>query len=263
VIPEVSKLSALKGPAVVHAIEPAASAHAPAVLSGLTLAGVGLIAAATVAGAWLAFRRPRRQQTWFAAAAGALLIIAGLHLFPDAWAGASAARVWPPLVPIAAIGAFTVAGRAARAGCGCREHAEQASGAGTAAALTIHRFLEGSAVALAGSAAVAVALAVHAFGEGLATGALLGAQPRRVAGWLAAMCVSPLIGAAVPGAFPIPAAAEPVLLALAAGIIAQAAWVSLRAAFHGQRASLLPLTHTAATTTIAAMITAVAVYTVG
>jgi zinc transporter ZupT len=186
-----------------------------------------------------------------------------LHLLPDAWAGGSAARIWPPLVPIAAVGGFTAAGLAARAGCGCREHAEHASGAGAAAALTIHRFLEGSAVALAGSAAVAVALAVHAFAEGLATGALLGAQPRRVAGWLAAMCVSPLIGAVVAGSLPIPAAAEPVLLALAAGVIAQAAWVSLRATFHGLRTSRLLFSHAAATTTMAAIITALAVHTAG
>jgi hypothetical protein len=44
----------------------------------------------------------------------------------------------------------------------------------------------------------------------------------------AAACISPVIAAA---AFPMPAA-EPVLLALAAGVIAQAAWMSLRAAFH-------------------------------
>lgn len=43
----------------------------------------------------------------------------------------------------------------------------------------------------------------------------------------AAMCGSPLIGAAA-GALPLPAAAEPVLLALAAGVLAQAARVSLR-----------------------------------
>jgi zinc transporter ZupT len=248
---------------VVHVIEPGASAHVPAMLSGLTLAGSGLIAAATVAGAWLALRQPGNRQIWFAAAAGALLIIAGLHLLPDAWAGASAGLMWPPLVPIAAIGAFTAAGVAARAGCGCREHTEHASGAGAAAALAIHRFLEGSAVALAGSAAVAVALAVHAFGEGLATGALLSAQPRRAAGWLAAMSVSPVIGAGVAGAFPIPAATEPVLLALAAGVIAQAAWVSLRAALHGLRTSPLRSSQTAATVTMAAIITALAVHTAG
>ena len=84
----------------------------------------------------------------------------------------------------------------------------------------------------------------------------------RVAGWLAAMCVSPVIGAAVAGAFPVPAAAEPVLLALAAGIIAQAAWVSLRAAFHCPRTSRLLLSPTAATT-MAAIVTALAVHTAG
>jgi ZIP family zinc transporter len=252
----------MKGHAVLNAIEPGAWAHAPAMLSDPALAGAGLIAAATLAGAWLARHRPGHREIWFAAAAGALLIIAGLHLLPDAWAGARAARIWPPLVPITAAGAFTAAGLAARAGCRCQAHKEHASGAGTAAALAVHRFLEGSAVALAGSAAVAVALAVHAFAEGLAIGALLGAQPRRVAGWLAAMCVSPVIGAAVAGAFPVPAAAEPVLLALAAGIIAQAAWVSLRAAFHCPRTSRLLLSPTTATT-MAAIVTALAVHTAG
>jgi zinc transporter ZupT len=251
----------IKGHAVIHAIEPGTWAHTPAMVSGLTLAGAGLIAAATLAGAWLARRRPGQREIWFAAAAGALLIIAGLHLLPDAWAGARTARIWPGLVPIAAAGAFTAAGLAARAGCGCQEHTEHASGAGTAAAVAIHRFLEGSAIALAGPA-VAVALAVHALGEGMATGALLGAQPRRLAGALAAMSVSPLIGAAAAGAFGVPAAAEPVLLALAAGIIAQAARVSLRAAFHGLRTSRLLLSHTAATT-LAAIITALAVHTAG
>ena len=134
---------------MVQALGAAPVAYAAAMPPGLTLAGVGLVAAATVAGAWLALRRPGHQQIWFAAAAGALLIIAGLHLLPDAWAGARAARIWPALVPIAALGGFAAAGLAVRAGCGCQEHKERASGAGTAAALAAHRFLEGSAIALA------------------------------------------------------------------------------------------------------------------
>jgi ZIP family zinc transporter len=248
---------------VVHVIEPDVSGHGPAMLSSLVPAGAGLIAAATVAGAWLACLRRGDKKIWFAAAAGALLVIAGLHLLPDAWGGAYAVRIWPPLVPTAAMGAFTAAGVAARTGCGCRPHTEQASGAGAAAALALHRLLEGSAVALAASAAVAVALAVHAFAEGLAVGALLGAQPRRVAGWLAAMCVSPILGAVAAGAFPVPQATEPVLLALATGVIAQAAWVSLRAAFHGLCTSPLEFSHTAATVAIAAVITGLAVNTAG
>jgi ZIP family zinc transporter len=253
----------MKGHAVAGAIQPGAWVHTPAVLPGPVLAGAGLVAAATVVGAWLARRRPGQREIWFAAAAGALLVIAGLHLLPDAWAGARIARIWPWLVPLTAVAAFTAAGLATRAGCGCQERKQHASGAGTAAALAAHRFLEGSAIALAGSAAVAVALAVHAFGEGLAIGALLGAQPRRAAGWLAAMSVSPVVGAAAAGALPVPAAAEPVLLALAAGVLAQAARVSLRAAFHGLGTSRILPSQPAATTTMAAIVTALAVHAVG
>ena len=254
----------MRGDAVAHAGLPAAWSHVPGVLPGTVLAGAGLVAAATMAGAWLARRRPGQRQIWFAAAAGALLIIAGLHLLPDAWAGARAAGIWPGLVPMAAVAAFAAAGLAARAGCGCQEHRERATGAGAAAALTVHRFLEGAAIALAGSAVVALALAAHAFGEGLATGALLGGQPRRrMAGWLALMCLSPLIGAAAASAFGVPAAAEPLLLAVAAGVLAQAARVSLRAAFGGLRPARLLFSPAAATTTMAAIVTVLAVHGVG
>src|SRR5215469_16763970 len=254
----------MKGHAVVHATAPGAWADVPVVLPAPLLAGAGLVAAATVTGAWLARRRPGQRQMWFAAAAGALLIVAGLHLLPDAWAAARAAGIWLPLVPLAAAAGFAVAGLAARAGCGCREHQEQASGAATAAALAVHRFLEGAAVALAGSAAVALALAAHAFAEGLATGALLGGQPRRrVAGWLALMCLSPVIGAAATDTFPVPAAAEPVLLAVAAGVLAQAARVSLCAAFRGLRPARLLLSRPAAAITMTAIVTALAVHAAG
>jgi hypothetical protein len=138
-----------------------------------------LVTAATAAGARLARHRPSQRQIWFAAADGALLIIAGLHLLPDARAGARAARIWPGPVPIAAAAMYAAVGLAARAGCGCQEHKEQASGAGTAAALAVHRFVEGAAVAVDGSAVVTLALAAHASGEDLATGALPGAQSRR------------------------------------------------------------------------------------
>src|SRR5215831_8033740 len=110
----------MNGPVVVHATAPGAWAHVPAVLPAPVLAGVGLVAAATVTGAWLARRRPGQRQMWFAAAAGALLIVAGLHLLPDAWAAAHATGIWPPLVPLAAAAGFAVASLATRAGCSCR-----------------------------------------------------------------------------------------------------------------------------------------------
>src|SRR5439155_16705816 len=132
-------------------------------------------------------------EIWFAATAGALLIIAGLHLLPNAWSGARSARIWPGLVPAAAAASFTAGACPPAPAAAASNTSKNASGAGTAAALAIHRVLEGSAIALAGTAAVAAALAVHAFAEGLTTGALPGAQPRRIAGWLAAICVGPVI----------------------------------------------------------------------
>src|SRR5215470_5475996 len=84
------------------------------VLAGPVLAGTGLMAAATVAGAWLAHRGRGNRGIWFAAAAGALLIIAGLHLLRDAWSDARSARIWPGLVPVTAVAAFAAANLASR-----------------------------------------------------------------------------------------------------------------------------------------------------
>src|SRR5499433_4573 len=103
-----------QGDALAHAGQPAAWAYSPALLPAPVLAGAGLVAAATVTGAWLARRRPGQRQIWFAAAAGALLIVAGLHLLPDAWAAARTTGIWPPLALVAAAAGFAVAGLAAR-----------------------------------------------------------------------------------------------------------------------------------------------------
>ena len=164
---------------VVHAIEPAAWAPVPAVLPGAVLAvrpGGGRDRGRGVAGP----PPPRSAEDLVRGRRGRAAHHRGVAPAPRCMGGRPyPARIWPGLVPMAAVAGFAAAGLAARAGCGCQEHKEQASGAGTAAALAIHRFLEGAAIALAGSAAVALALAAHAFGEGLATGALLGSRPRR------------------------------------------------------------------------------------
>ncbi|MGN6793230.1 MAG: hypothetical protein ACTHJW_12675 [Streptosporangiaceae bacterium] len=247
-----------------HAVAPLASDHAAALAPGLLAAGAGLVAAATVGGAWLARRRPGQQQVWLGAAAGALLVIAGLHVLPDAWSAARAARIWPLAVPATAIAAFLLAGVAARGGCACQCASRHAGGRGAAAALAMHRFLEGSAMALVGSATVVAAFAVHALGEGLAVGALLAAQPRRrTITWLIALCVSPVIGAVVASAYEMPAAAEPLLLAAAGGVLAQAARVSLRAACHDLSVGKFLVSRPAAAITAAAVITALAVRAIG
>jgi ZIP family zinc transporter len=249
---------------VLQAVAPLASDHAPAIAPGLLAAGAGLVAAATVAGVWLARRRPGQQQVWLGAAAGALLVIAGVHVLPDAWSAARAAGIWPIAVPATAIAAFLLAGFVARGGCACQCSTKRAGGRGAAAALALHRFLEGSAMALVGSATVIAALGVHALGEGLAVGALLASAPRRrTVGWLAVMCLSPVVGAVVTSFYELPAVAEPFLLAVAGGVLAQAARVSLRAACQDLSLRKFVVSGPAAAGVVAAVFTVLAVQAVG
>jgi ZIP family zinc transporter len=231
---------------------------------GLAAGGGLLIGVATVAGAWLARRHAARRELCFGAAAGALLVIAGVHLLPDAWSAARQAALPVWTVPAAAITAFAAAGILIRRGCACQGGRESAGGAAAAGALAVHRVLEGAALALAGSVAVTVALAVHALAEGLAAGALLiSASGRRRALWLTAMCASPVIGASLTAAWPVPAGAQPVLLAVAAGVLAQAARVSLAAAFQRVQVARLALFSPAAAMLMAAAITTLAVRAAG
>jgi len=230
----------------------------------LVVAGALLIGLATVAGAWLARRHAARREVCFGAAAGVLLVIAGLHLLPDAWSAAPQTAIPAWSVPAAAIAAFAVTGFALRRGCACRAEREAAGGAGTAGALAAHRLLEGAAVVLAGSVMVTAALAVHALAEGLAAGTLLASAPRRErVRWLAIMCASPAAGAALAVAWPFPETVRPVLLAVAAGVLGQAARVSLSAAFQRARPARLALASPAAAALVAAAGTALAVHLAG
>jgi hypothetical protein len=76
------------------------------------------------------------------------------------------------------------------------------------------------------------------------------------------MCLSPAAGAIAAGSYRLPAAATPVLLALAAGILAQAAWLGL-AAITRQPSGWRLAPHTAAVVLAAAAVTAMAVRAVG
>jgi hypothetical protein len=227
---------------------------------GLIVAGGLVIGLATVSGAWLARRHAARRGMCLGATAGALLVIAGAHLLPDAWAGARQAALPGWAVPAAAVAAFAAAGVLIRRGCACQAEREAAGGAGAAGALAGHRLLEGAALALAGSVLVTAALAVHALAEGLAAGTLLapGSRRQRLL-CLTAMCASPLAGAALAGILPLPGTARPVLLAVAAGVLGQVAWVSLAAAFHRVRPAWSP----AAATLLTAAVTALAVHGAG
>src|SRR5260221_11133331 len=120
---------------MLYPIGSAAGGHASVIAPGLLIAGAGLLAAATVAGAWLASRRPGQRQIWLGAAAGALLVIAGMHVLPDAWLQARSAGLWPWVVPVVTIGTFLLAGVAARGGCACQRDRRHVGGTGAGAAL--------------------------------------------------------------------------------------------------------------------------------
>lgn len=249
-------------PVIVIAHGDHAGAHgigAPVILGAIVMA------AATVAGAWAARSgRPGARDVWFGAAAGALLVIAGLHLLPDAWSEAGEAGLWPGFTIAAAVVAFALAAAVSRYGCTCEADEEHVSGAGSAAALAGHRFLEGAALVVGGSVTVAVALAVHALSEGLALGALLRSlSTRRLALWLAAMCLGPVAGAVVTAAVPVPEAVGPLLFAFAAGILAQAARVSLRSAFHAATGLRAVLSAPAVAAVTASVVTTIAVHLAG
>ncbi|MDF3300162.1 hypothetical protein [Streptomyces tropicalis] len=220
-----------------------------------TLVAVALVAVATVVGAWLARRGSGRSTLMLAAASGILLVIAVLDLLPGAWEGAHEAGVPPWAVPLTALASYGVMGAVMRIGCPCDR--SRAGGIGAASALAVHRFLEGATLALTASLAVLTALLVHAAGEGLALAALLAVQPgRRVAPWIALACLSPVAGALLTGALPIPDTLMPLLLACVGGVLAQAAWVALRLAHQLQPAHRRVLAVPAATAmTLAAVLT--------
>lgn len=224
-----------------------------------TLVAVVLVAVATVAGAWLARRGSGRSTLPLAAASGILLIVAVLDLLPDAGEQAQVAGVALWAVPVTALVSFGVMGAVVRVGCPCEPG--RGGGIGAACGLALHRFLEGATLALTGSVAVVVALLVHAGSEGVALGALLGAPPRRrAAPWIAVACLSPVAGAFVAGALPIPDGLMPLLLAVVAGVLAQGAWVALKLAHQQRPADRRFLGVPAATVmTLAAVLTAVVV----
>jgi zinc transporter ZupT len=210
-------------------------------LTGPALAGVALIAVATLAGAWLAGRasRPPGSALPGLALAGAAAVLAAVvlaDLVPDIWRDLPASGLpwWAAAAALAA--AFAAADALARRGCACRagpgsgraapgsRRAAPGSGRAVAAALVVHRALEGGAVALTGSAAVIAALAVHAAAEGFALAVLLRGERRdRAAALLALACLSPAAGAVVLSQFRLPGPAAPVLTCMVAGVLLRTA----------------------------------------
>src|SRR6266568_4592851 len=140
------------------------------------LAGVALIAASTLAGAWLARRASRLPAVTLAGAAVALAAVVLADLVPDVWHDLPASEPgrWAA-VGMAAAGCavgYAVAEVLARRGCACQ--ARSGAGRGWAATATASgretAAASGGAWATAsgGGGAAAVALAAHRLLEGAA-----------------------------------------------------------------------------------------------
>jgi hypothetical protein len=176
----------------------------------LTLAGVALLAGATLAGAALA-RSTRIPSDWLHRAAALVLAVLVLDLVVHLYAELGASG-WPWWSGIAAFAAGFALASALRS----------VSFGSAAAAIGVHRFVEGAILALVPSPAAIAAFVTHALAEGFAITVPLRQAPHRtIWRWLAVACLSPVAGVLL---MPSNAGAlQPILAATAAGAIARAA----------------------------------------
>lgn len=195
------------------------------VLTAADLAGVVLIAAATLAGALLGRRFARLRTISLTSAAVALITVVAADLVPDIWNDLRETGLpwWIAAAGLAA--GLGVTHAAVRRGCACgRGAGAPAGGRATAVALGVHRALEGAALVIAGSAAVIVALVAHAASEGFALTALLRGERKAVAvALLGITCLSPAAGAVVLSLVHLPESVAPVLTSVVAGVLLRAA----------------------------------------
>ena len=209
-------------------------------MTAADLAGITLIAAATLAGAWLGRRFARLRTMSLTCAAVALAAVVAADLVPDIWGDLRATGL-PWWIAAAGFGAG-LAGTDAlvRRGCACAPRAEvPAGGRATALALGVHRALEGAALAVAGSAAVIAALVAHAASEGFALTTLLAGERRgRAAALVAITCLSPVAGVGLLAWVHLPERAAPVLTSVVAGVLLRAAIAAWQLA--GIRGSRMP-----------------------
>lgn len=221
--------------------------------------GLLLIAAGTLIGAWSGRRWSHRSTVLLGAASGVLLAMSGADIVPHAVHEADEAGLSRWVVPVAVVTAFALAS----AGHLLRRRREPRSllGAGTAVALVLHRLVEGMTVALVASVLVVVALVVHSVSEGLALTAVLDAQGRRrLAPWLAVVCLSPLVGGWITMVASVPQGVHVVLLAMVAGVLLRGAGTALALALRRQadrepmRPPVLMALGSAAVVTVAVMV---------
>ncbi|MFE0251276.1 hypothetical protein [Streptomyces sp. NPDC059010] len=224
-------------------------------LTGITPAGTWgaavLMAAATLAGALIARRSVAQSSYLLAAASGMMLATALVDLLPEAWEGGSEAGVSLWFLAAVAVAGYLVMFAITRDGCGCaadsaakavgvglhtrglHRRVRKAAGAlsaglGTAVALSSHRIIEGTTLALAFSLPVVATLAIASASDGLALATMLRETGQNLTPWLAVTCVGPAVGVLITTVRPLPAVVLPVVLALVAGVILRIAAIGLQ-----------------------------------
>ncbi|MEU6409204.1 hypothetical protein [Microbispora sp. NPDC046933] len=209
---------------------------------------------------------------WLAIASAMMLVTALVDLLPDAWhdAAESGTPFW--MVALAAAFGFTVITYFTRKGCACPHDEDQPragrhapglhrrvkevvgaalyGGMGTAAALTLHRAIEGATLALTASAVIILALTVHSASEGLALAALLDMAKQRLSPWLVVACLSPAVGVLTATLRPLPQQWVPILLGVVIGVLSRTAIVGMRLAGSRQRNGRLSKRHLAIAATV-------------
>ncbi|WP_214108314.1 hypothetical protein [Acrocarpospora catenulata] len=246
------------------ALEPALEGRSSGVSVWLA---VVLISLSTLAGAWLARRKSRQVTALLSVASALMLVTALIDMLPDAWQEASETGVPLWALGLAIAFGFLVITYFTRKGCGHGHGHEDGApaagrhrpglhrrvkevvsatvfgGVGTAAALSVHRAVEGATLALTASAVVVIALMVHSTSEGLALTALLDMAKQRVTPWLTVSCVSPAVGVLIATVRPIPPQVEPILIGVVAGVLLRTAVVGIKLAASRQQDGRLPRRH--------------------
>ncbi|MEO3856564.1 hypothetical protein [Acrocarpospora sp. B8E8] len=239
---------------------------------GAAWVAVALVSLSTLGGAWMARRHARRVTVWLAIASALMLVTALIDLLPDAWRESveKGVPLWAMGVSISVgfvvVTYFTrkehaqVSGPGARHAPGLHRRVREWAGAalfgglGTAAALTVHRAIEGATLALSASAVVVIALVVHSASEGLAMVALLDMAGQPLAPLLAVACVSPVVGMVIGTVSPLPGQVVPILLGVATGILLRTAVLGVRLAASRHEDRRVPRRHVLTAAGVAATV---------
>jgi zinc transporter ZupT len=183
-----------------------------------------LIGTGTLAGIAIVRRVPPGSLPTVALTAAVVVLFAVGDMLPRAYSAATGAGVAPWHVA-AAVGAGALMAFCSGATCCGRSGAFP--GTVGLMVLGLHRFMEGSAVALFLSVSVVALIFVHALSEGLAAGPMLPAGGRRLVGWLAVLTVAPALGGSVHVGVALRESVAPLALAFVGGWMLAIAWRSI------------------------------------